>query len=391
MEDGLKVTGIRVTRIGFPPMAEGSAHAPVVLQLMTDAGVTGAGEIGLAYGAGGRGAASIALELARGMVIGRDPFRTEAIQDAMRRNSFWGHVPGPILGAAISAIDIALWDIKGKALGQPVHVLLGGPCRESLRLYCNGWYRRLRTPEEYAEAARGVRARGFTALKFDPMKLDASGRSAHVTRELPRALEDLAVARVEAVREAVGPAMDIIIELHGNMWPMDSIRFGRRIAHLRPYCMEEVADAEDATAAREVGLQTGIAVAGGERLATLGDFRRHFEAKAFALAQPDMGIAGGFTGVRAIAALAAAHGVYVQPHNCGGPLSTAACVNLSFSVPNALIQEIFPIWPEDDRLDMVDAPYERQVADGHLAPPTRPGLGVELNEDYLARFERIET
>jgi galactonate dehydratase len=132
--------------------------------------------------------------------------------------------------------------------------------------------------------------------------------------------------------------------------------------------VEEVADAEDATAAREVGLQTGIAVAGGERLATLGEFRRHFEAKAFS----------------------PAHGVYVQPPNRGGPLATAACVNLPFSLPNALIQEIFPSWPEDDRLDMVDAPYERQVVDGHLAVPTRPGLGVELNEDYLARFEQIE-
>jgi galactonate dehydratase len=210
-----------------------------------------------------------------------------------------------------------------------------------------------------------------------------------VNRHIERWYEDLAVARVEAVREAVGPAMDIIVELHGNMWPMDSIRFGRRIAQTRPFCMEEVADAEDATAAREVGLQTGIAVAGGERLSTLGDFRRHFEAKAFALAQPDMGIAGGFTGVRQIAALAAAHGVYIQPHNCGGPVSTAACVNLAFATPNVLIQEIFPTWPEDDRLDMVDAPFEHGIVDGHLPLPTRPGLGVALQPDYLARCELL--
>ncbi len=385
----MKITGLRVTRIGFAPMAEGAAHAPLVVQVFTDAGVSGAAEIGLAYGAGGRGAAAVALELARMRLIGRDPFHTEAIADSLRRDTFWGHVPGPILGAAISAIDIALWDIKGKALGQPVHMLLGGPCRDRLRLYCNGWYRKLAAPEAYARAARDVQARGFTALKFDPMKLDAQGVSAHVTRHLPRAMEELAVARVEAVREAVGPLMDIIIELHGNMWPMDSIRFGRRIAQTRPFCMEEVADAEDATAAREVGLQTGIAVAGGERLSTIGDFRRHFEARAFALAQPDMGIAGGFTGVRAIAALAAAHGVYVQPHNCGGPLSTAACVHLAFAIPNFVIQEIFPVWPEDDRLDMVDAPYERRIVEGHMPLPTTPGLGVELDEDYLARHERI--
>jgi galactonate dehydratase len=153
--------------------------------------------------------------------------------------------------------------------------------------------------------------------------------------------------------------------------------------------MEEVADAEDAGAAREVGERTGIAIAGGERLSTIGDFRRFFEARALSLAQPDMGIAGGFTGVRAIAALAAAHGVYVQPHNCGGPISTAACLHLSFSIPNFLIQEMFPVWPEDDRLDLVDTPYERQVMDGHAVLPTRPGLGVVLNDDYLQRCEHL--
>lgn len=385
----MKVTAVRVHRTRFGAMREGAAHAILPVTVETDAGIEGAGEIGLAYGAGGRGAAEIVLELARTRLLGRDPFRTEAIHDELRRDTFWGHVPGPILGAAISALDIALWDIKGKALGVPVHVLLGGACRDRLRLYCNGWYRGLGAPQAYAEAAAEVVARGFTALKFDPMKLDAEGRARHVSRHLERWYEDLAVARVEAVREAVGPGVDIIIELHGNMWPMDSIRFGRRIAPTLPLFMEEVADAEDAGAAREVGLQTGIAIAGGERLSTAGDFRRHFEARAFSVAQPDMGIAGGFTGVRAIAALAAAHGVYLQPHNCGGPVATAACVQLSFATPNVLIQEIFPDWPEDDRLEMVDAPYERAIVAGHLQLPDRPGLGVTLSGDYLSRCELL--
>ena len=386
----MKVTGVSVFRAPMGAMKEGAQHAVLVVRVETDAGIAGAGEIGLAYGAGGRGAAEIVLELARGHVIGKDPFRTEQIFDAMRRKTFWGHVPGPILGAAISAIDQALWDIKGKALGQPVHVLLGGACRETLRIYCNGWYRSLGAPEAYADAAMSVVARGFDAMKFDPMKLDRAGHGAYPNRRIERAHERLAIARVEAVRKAVGPDIDLCIELHGNMWPMDAIHFGRAISPCDPFFMEEVADAEDAEAARQVAEGTGLTIAAGERLCTPIEFRRFFELRAIGVAQPDMGIAGGFTGVRAIAQLAAAHGIYVQPHNCGGPISTAACVHLSFSIPNFLIQEVFPVWPEDDRLDLVDAPYEAQIVKGQMPLPTRPGLGVELNPDYLRRCERME-
>ena len=134
----MKVTAVSVFRAPMGAMKEGAQHAVLLVRVETDEGIAGAGEIGLAYGAGGRGAAEIALELARGYLIGKDPFRTEQIFDTMRRKTFWGHVPGPVLGAAISALDQALWDIKGKALGQPIHVLLGGACHESLRIYCNG-------------------------------------------------------------------------------------------------------------------------------------------------------------------------------------------------------------------------------------------------------------
>jgi galactonate dehydratase len=385
----MKVTAVQVYRAPLGAMKEGAAHAVLVVRVETDEGITGAGEIGLAYGTGGRGAAHVLLDLAREHVIGRDPFRTEGIFDAMRRKTFWGHVPGPIFGAAISALDEALWDIKGKALGQPVHVLLGGACRERLRMYCNGWYRSLGAPSAYADAARGVVERGFDAMKFDPMKLDVRGQSAYPNRRIERGHERLAVERVRAVREAVGPDVDILVELHGNMWPMDSIRFGKQVVDCAPFFLEEVADAEDAEAARQVAEGTGLPIAAGERLCTPIEFRRFFELRAISVAQPDMGIAGGFTGVRAIAALAAAHGIYIQPHNCGGPVSTAACVHLSFAIPNFIIQEVFPVWPEDDRLEMVDAPYERQIRAGQLDLPTRPGLGIELDANYLARCERI--
>ncbi len=386
----MKITDITVYRYSLPRMREGSSQSPLFLTVETDQGLTGLGELGLAYGAGARAASELTLELAQAFLVGRSPFGTEAFVDAARRGTFWGHTGGPIFGAAVSALDEALWDIKGQALGLPIHALLGGACRDSLRFYCNGWYRSLDRPEAYADAARAVVEKGYDALKFDPMKLDTSGISLHLNRVLPPDIEDLAARRVEAVRQAVGPQVDLLIELHGNMWPSDSIKFARRIAPTNPFFLEEVADADDPDGAREVGLATGMMIAGGERLTSLSEFRRFFEARALRIAQPDLGLAGGFTGTKAIAALAHAFSVYLQPHNCGGPISTAAAIHLSFSVPNFLIQEVFPFWPEDDRLDLVDDPYERRITNGRIGPPTAPGLGVKLNSDLLKRCDTLK-
>lgn len=387
----MRFTRLTVHRYVLPRMREGSMNAPLFLELETDAGVSGVGELGLAYGAGAKAAAELALELARSFLIGRADATPEGFVDQARRATYWGHTGGPIFGAAVSALEQALWDLRGKCLGLPVHALLGGTCRQRLRLYCNGWYRGLAAPAAYAEAAAGIVQQGFGAMKFDPMKLDAHGASAHVDRVLPPALEELAAARVAAVRAAIGERTEMMIELHGNMWPADSIRFARRIAPSRPYFLEEVADASDPQAAREVALATGMTTAGGERLTSLHEFRQFFEARALGVAQPDLGLAGGFTGTKAIAALAHAFSVYVQPHNCGGPIATAAAIHLSFAIPNFLIQEIFPVWPEDDRLDLVDTPYEREIRHGHLELPTRPGLGVTLNRAMLKHCESLSS
>lgn len=384
----MKVTSVSVTHVTLPRMAEGAAHAPLVLRAETDQGIAGAGEIGLAYGLGGRAAAELAVELARAFVLGADPMHITPIVDRMTRRTFWGTAGGAIFGAAVSALDIALHDIKARALGVPVHVLLGGACRDRIRLYCNGWYRSLAAPAAYAEAALGVRARGFDALKFDPMKLGADGVSAHPDRTIEPELERLAAGRVAAVREAVGEEMDILVELHGNMWPAASIAFFHRIAAHRPFCLEEPADPQNAEATALVARAVTCPVAAGERLCTPYDFRRFLALGALGLAQPDMGIAGGFSGVAAIAAVAAAHDVGLQPHNCGGPLSTAACVQLSFAIPNFVIQEIFPVWP-DERLRIVTDPFESRIVGGHLPRPDAPGLGVEPDLGFLARFPTL--
>lgn len=385
----MKITEVVVYDVPLAPtLAAGRQHLWIV-EIRTDEGITGTGEIGLAYGIGGRGAAHVAIDLAEQYLVGRSALRIEEAHDDMVRSSFWGMAGGAIFMAAVSALDEALWDIQGKHLGVPVHRLFGGPLLPELRLYANGWYRGLGTPEQYAEAATKVMEDGYTALKFDPFKTALDGTTHHPRRTLDKDLELLALARLLAVREAVGNA-DIIVEFHGNLWPVDAIRFGHAAAEILPYYYEEPVEPFNVTATSRVAARLDVPIAGGERLWSRHGFREFLDADALQLIQPDIGVAGGFTEVRKIAALAESYCAYVQPHNCGGPISTAAAVALSASIPNFLIQEIFPYW-DDDRYDIVDQPYEREIVNGHLVPHNDPGIGISLNHDFLDRFDTLKT
>lgn len=385
----MKITEVIVYDIPLASTPSAGRQNPYVIEIRTDEDITGVGEIGLAYGIGGRGAAHIVIDLAEQFLIGKAPDTIEALHDSIVRKTFWGMSGGAIFGAALAAIDEALWDIKGKVLDAPIHALLGGVCHSDMRLYANGWYRGLAAPEAYADAARKVIADGYTALKFDPFKADHEGKTLHPRRTLPLDLERLALARVAAVRDAVGDA-DIIVEFHGNLWPSDAIRFGTECAQYRPMFYEEPVEPFNAKATRMVAENVSIPIAGGERLWSRNGFREHLEYGAMSLAQPDMGIAGGFTEVAKIAALADSYGAYLQPHNCGGPISTAACINMSAAAPNFLIQEAFPYW-NDGRYDIVIDPYEPDIIAGQLQPRQSAGLGVTLNHEFLARFDRLTT
>lgn len=385
----MKISEVIVYDLPLKTTPSAGRQNPYIVEIRTDEGIYGAGEIGLSYGVGGCGAAHIVIDLAEQFLIGKSPDAIEALHDTMIRKTFWGMSGGAIFYAAVAAIDECLWDIKGKALSAPVYELLGGRCRSELRLYANGWYRGLDTPGAYAEAARKVIADGYTALKFDPFKADREGNTAHPRRHLPHDMQHLALERVAAVREAVGDA-NILVEFHGNLWPSDAIRFGERCAQYAPMFYEEPVEPFNVQATREVANKLTVPLAGGERLWSRHGFRQYLECGAMTLAQPDMGIAGGFTEVSKIAALADSYGAYLQPHNCGGPISTAACVNMSAAAPNFLIQEIFPYWA-DQRYDIVTEPYEADVMNGTLTPRQLPGLGVELNRDFLKRFSTLKT
>jgi galactonate dehydratase len=336
----------------------------VFLKLYADDGTVGVGEGTVEWN---ERAAEACIRQTCGRIMGVDPFRTEALWERLYRDSYWRN--DLIINSAISAIDQACWDLKGKRLGLPVHALLGGPRRERLRAYANAWYWGCSTPDEFARAARRVGAEGYSALKWDPFG-DAD------TTMTPRAMA-AAVDNVAAVREAVGPDVDVCIEVHGRLAPAWAIEMARRLAPFRPLFYEEPVPVENAAALARVARAIAIPVATGERLCTKFAFQEILRLEAVDVIQPDLCHAGGLTEVKKIAALAEAHYVQVAPHNASGPIGTAAAVHLDAAIPNFLIQEFFVAqasWIED----VVEG--GPRVERGEIVVPDRPGLGVELHE-----------
>jgi galactonate dehydratase len=300
--------------------------------------------------------------------MGADPFRTEALWERLYRDSYWRN--DLIINSAISAIDQACWDLKGKKLGVPVHALLGGKHRERLRAYANAWYFGCTTPAEFAAAAARVVAEGYTALKWDPFG-DAD-------TTMTEAAMVATVDQVAAVRETVGPHVDLCIEVHGRLAPAWSIEMARRLEPFRPLFYEEPVPPENVEALARVARAIRIPVATGERLCTKFAFQELFRQRAVDIIQPDLCHAGGLTEVKKIAAMAEAAYVQVAPHNASGPIGTAAAVHLDASIPNFLIQEFF----------VAQAPWIEEVVEGgprveggEIVVPDRPGLGVELHEE----------
>jgi len=361
---------------------------PVILQIHTDEGLTGLGEIALAYGVGADAGIGILRDLAQAYLIGADPLRVEALWNQGYRRTFWGQGGGPIVYGGMSAIDEALWDIKGKALGAPVYELLGGPVWDRLRVYANGWYHGLVEPPEYADAALGVVSDGFTAMKFDPFAIRPDGVWDYTRRALSRERADLAYERVKAVREAIGPSVDILVEVHGNLGTSAAILMGKRLEELEPFFYEEPVDAMNVECMRKVADNVDIPIAAGERLYTRYGFRPYIEGQVLDILQPDLGLTGGISETKKIASYAETYNLHVQPHNCGGPVSTAAAVQVDNCITNFIIQEWFPYF-SDGRYDLLVEPFEPMVTEGYFTPPTGPGLGIELNEDTARRYDVI--
>jgi galactonate dehydratase len=379
----VKVTGVRIYLI------EVGGRRPVLAQVLTDKGVSGVGEAAVAYGSGATAAAGMIKDLAGEFLVGKDPFAIEAIWSDMYDHTFWAKGGGPIVFAGISALEQALWDIKGKCFGAPVYELLGGKVRDKARVYANGWSFRCVAPADFAREAERVVRDGYTALKFYPLataELDTDGHIRHVAqRSIDRDAEIRAVESVKAVRRAIGPKIDLMLDVSAELTTDAIIRLGRRLEEHEIMFLEEPVDPFDVEALKKVGEQVHIPIATGERIYTRYGFRRILELHAADVVQPDIGNTGGIMEAKKIAAMAEAYNMRVQPHNCASPVSTAAALQLDACIPNFLIQELYP-YRIPEHFALVDHAPELEVHNGYVAIPDRPGLGVELVEGRVRQY-----
>jgi galactonate dehydratase len=339
-------------------------------RVSTDEGLHGVGEGTLNYF--GRTVETAIHELSP-LILGMDPFQVETISQKLIRDIY--SEGAQIHMCAVAAIEIALWDIIGKATNQPIYNLWGGRCHEKLRAYANGWYRGPRTPESFAEKAKIVAGRGYTALKFDPF--------GNNWRMLPRQEFDLSLDIITAVREAVGTKVDLLIEGHCRFNVATAVEFSMAMHHLRPAWFEEPVAHTNTMAMVEVARRSPVPIATGESLSSKQQFADLLQHNAVSILQPEPLNLGGLFATRKIADMIDAHYGVIAPHSAQGPICSAACVQLNASLPNFFIHEIFDEFNEPWEKNIVTHPVE--VIDGYINVPESPGLGTDLNLEEIAK------
>lgn len=317
-------------------------------------------------------------ELGGRHVIGADPFDRELLAFKIMRSEHGR--PGEVTQSALAAFDIACWDLVGQELGVPVWKLLGGKYRERVPSYANGWYQSEREPEALAALARSVVARGYRGLKLDPFGA--------ALRELTHAELRHAVEIVAAVRAAVGPDVQIMVEMHGRFTAATAAAVAVELEPLSPAWLEEPVAFDVPTGLAHVRGATSRPIATGERMHLLSDFRAAIEQGLVDVVQADLTHFGGFTVLRRLAGWAEAYELQLAPHNVCGPVGTAANVHFAVATPNVQIVEHFNDFADPWVQQLVDAPPTVDAADGCFAVPTGPGLGVRLDHDACAEHPR---
>ena len=369
---------------------------PLFVRIHTDEGIFGDGEAALSYGGISNAAFGMLQDMAP-KLIGMDPLDNEVIWEKLYHKTFWGINGGPVVFAGISAFDIALWDIRGKAFGVPLYKLLGGKMRSSLRAYASQLQNGMGTdrkpcgsPEDYALVTRKAMDLGFDAVKFNFITFDENGkRTAQNDRSpyLPLEMMELAENRIRAVRDALGPHGDIILENHCYTNKESAVQFGNMAkAYGIMYFEEPVAPHPDLL--KYVHDNTGLPIASGERIYSRWQFKEHLEKGSVQVIQPDIGNTGGITETKKICDMAHIYEAAVQIHVCGSNLVTAASLHLESTLTDFISHEYNVNTCMPKMLALTKYDYEPE--NGFMTVPELPGIGNEIS-DYAFRNSDIIT
>jgi galactonate dehydratase len=365
-----KIVDIRTTVVGTP------WRELAFVELTTDAGLVGVGEVRIVNKTDSL--VACLHELGPRYVLGTDPFDVERLAWNIQRAEYGR--PGEITQSALSAFDVACWDLMGQILGVPLWRLLGGRFRDRVPAYANGWYQAERDPKAIARLARGVVKRGYRGLKLDPFGAASAELSASERRKV--------VAIVAAVREAVGPDVQIMVEMHGRFSPGIAAQVAALLEPFDPEWIEEPVPPENAVSLARVRAATNLTIATGERAHTMEDIRPFLEQGNVDVVQVDLTHFGGFLPMKRLAGWADAYYLLLAPHNVCGPVGTMANLHFAIATPNYKVLEHFNDFADSWVQDLVDAPPRIDPADGCFTRPDRPGLGLKLNHEVCAQHPR---
>lgn len=380
----------------------------ITVKVNTDKGIYGWGEAGLAYGNCWEAAFGQCQDFAK-LVIGMDPFNTEEIWEHLHRHTFWGMGGGVVVTSAMAAIDTACWDIKGKALGVPVYKLLGGKTNKKLRAYASqlqfGWrtiiekndsLTVLYDPKDYYDVVKDAMSEGYDAVKIDPVfapteKADLVSlfgtqgthhRGCLRQHDLQRSVE-----RIAAAREAGGPDLDIIVEIHSLLYANTAADLGEALKPYRIMYYEEPTMPCNPSVFKHIKERSGLPLATGERSYTRWGFRQFFEERTLDVIQPDLCNTGGITETKKICDMAQVYDMGVQIHVCGGPIATAAALQVEAAIPNFTIHE-------EHNANLCTkftkgGKYFYEPKNGYYDVPELPGIGQEMSEEELAKSRKV--
>ena len=392
----MKITKVNVYLEKTPAGRPG--WRPILCRIFTDEGIFGDGEAAIAYGKGAPAAFGMVRDLAP-MIIGMDPLKNDVIWEKLYKGTFWGQSGGPIVFAGIAAIDMALWDIKGKYFNVPLHVLLGGKYRSKLRSYASqlqlGWGDHLRTDpkvdfavtlEQYRENTQAAMDEGYDAVKVDFTSV-AGDRvrilsSLETSTILEKGLLDLIEDRVRVTREVCGPNVSIIMENHCAFDAPGAIQVAKRVEPYDIFFFEE-GNTPTPKTARYMRDKINIPLAQGERIFTRMQYLPYFEDQSIQVIQPDIGNCGGITEVKKICDMAYAYDIGVQAHTCASPLSTAVALHLEASIPNFCIHEHHSNNIHEWNRMLCDVDF--QPVKGYMDVPDGPGIGCSFTDYALTK------